>query len=64
MVDSEYCPDNCKSSKIRICAIRKNPEMLRLVFDHLKSKRMCQNAVIRYVIDQYRPEKICDKAIL
>ena len=38
--------------------------MLRLVFDHLKSKRMCQNAVIRYVIDQYRTEKICDKAIL
>ena len=41
MVDSEYSPDNYKSSKISIGAIIKNPEMLRFVSDHLKTKKMC-----------------------
>ena len=38
MVDSEYSTDNYKSSKISIGAIMKNPEMLRLVPDHLQTK--------------------------
>ena len=57
MVDSEYSSDNCKSSKISIGAIMKNPKMLRFVSDHLKTKKMCKHAVkklpfkIRYVPD-------------
>ena len=48
----------------------KNPEMLRFVPDHLKSKRMCKNAlkklqfVIRYVPHRYNTQEICDKFIL
>ena len=38
MVDSEYSTGNYKSSKISIGAIMKNPEMLRLVPDHLQTK--------------------------
>ena len=37
MVDSEYSTDNCKSLKIIVVAIIKNPEMLRFVPDHLKT---------------------------
>ena len=40
MVDSEYSTDNSKSSKISIEAIMKNPEMLRLVPNHLKTEKM------------------------
>ena len=45
MVDSEYSPDNCKSSKISIGGIIENPQMLRFVSDHLKTVNMCKNAV-------------------
>ena len=47
MVDSEYSRGNYKSLKISIGAIAiiKNPEMLRFVPDHLKTKRTCKNAV-------------------
>ena len=45
MVDSEYSPDNYKSSKISIGAIIKNPDMLKFVPDHLKTKKMCKHAV-------------------
>ena len=44
-------------------------EMLKFVPDHLKTKRMCKQAVkklpflIRYVLDQYKTQ-LCDKAIL
>ena len=57
MVDSEYSTGDCKSSKVRIGAMTKNLEMLRLVPDHLKSKKMCKYAVkklsfvIRYILD-------------
>ena len=45
MVDSEYSTDNCKSSKISIGAIMKNPEMLRLVPNHLNTKQIWKQAV-------------------
>ena len=44
--------------------------MLRFISDHLKAKKMCKNAakklpfVIKYVPDQYKTQKICDKANL
>ena len=40
MVDSKYSTDDCKYLKINIRAIMKNPEMLRLVPDQLKTKKM------------------------
>ena len=57
MVDSEYITDKYKSSKISIRTIITNPEILKFVSDHLKTKKMCKHAVkkspfvIRYVPD-------------
>ena len=59
-----------KSLKINIGTVMRNPEMLKFVPDHLKTKRMCKHAVrklpylLRYVRDQYKTQKMCDKAIL
>ena len=39
MVDSEYSPGDYIPSKISIGAVIKNPEMLKFVPDHLKSKK-------------------------
>ena len=47
-----------------------NPEMLKFVPDHLKTKKTCNNAainvlfVIIYVSDRYKTQKMCDKIIL
>ena len=46
-----------------------NPEMLKFVPDHLKTKKMCKNAITKlpdllgYAPDQYEAQKWCDKAI-
>ena len=45
MVDSEYSMDIYKSVKKSIGAVMKNPEMLEIVPDYLKSKKMCKHAV-------------------
>ena len=48
----------CKSEIIAIGTVLKNPEMLKFVFDHFKTKNMCKHAVkkirhlLRYVLDQ------------
>ena len=48
----------CKSVIIGIGTVLKNPKMLKFVFDHLKTKKMCKHAVkkihhlLRYVLDQ------------
>ena len=45
---------------------QKNPEMLRYILDHLKTKKMCKNAVkklpfiIRCVSDQYKTQEMCE----
>ena len=49
MVDSEYSPGNYKPLKISVGAIIRNAEMLRLVPDHLKTKKMCKHAVENYL---------------
>ena len=60
MVDSEYSAGNYKSSSISIRAKMKNSEMLKFVPDHLKTKKMCKDAVnklsivIRYVLSKYK----------
>ena len=38
--DDEYSPDNYKSLPISIEKTIKNPEILRFVPDHLKTKKM------------------------
>ena len=69
MVDSVYIAGDYKSSKISTATIIKNPEMLRLVPDHLKTKNMSkygvkkQTVVIKYVPDLYESQQMCDKAI-
>ena len=69
MVDSKYNRDNYKSLKKSVEAKIKNLEMLRLVPDHLNTKKMCKNAVeklpfiIRYVRGRYKTHEICEKAI-
>ena len=45
MIDREYTKYNYKPLKLRIGAIIKNPEMLRLVSDHRKTKKICNHAV-------------------
>ena len=55
MVDNEYSMDIYISVKISIRKVIKNIEMLKLVPDHLKTKKICKHAVkklsflIRYV---------------
>ena len=49
-----------KSVKLSIGTVMNNPEMLKFVPDHLKTKKMCKHAVkklpfvIRYLPDQYK----------
>ena len=62
--------DVYKTSNISIGTVMKNPETLKLVLDHLKTKKMCKYAVkkflclFRHVPDQYKTQRMCDKAIL
>ena len=70
MIDSEYSTNIFKSLNISIRTVMRNPEILKFVPDHLKTKKLCRHAVkklpylLRYVPDQYRTQKMCDKAIL
>ena len=48
MVDREYSVDFCKSVKITIGTEMKNPEMLKFVPDHLKTKKIWKHAVKNY----------------
>ena len=64
MADSEYRTGNYKFLKISIGTTIKDPEILRFVPDHCKTKRMCKHEVkklpfiIRYVPDQYKTQHI------
>ena len=48
MVDSEHNMDICKSVKISIGTVMRNPEMLKFVPYHLKTKTICKHAVNNY----------------
>ena len=67
MFDSENSTDNCKTLKISIGTIIKNPEMLKFVPDQLETKKTCKNAikkllfVTRHVSDRYKTQEMCDK---
>ena len=58
------------SVKVSIGTVMGNPEMLKFVLDHLKTRKMCKHSVkkltfpIRYVPHQYNNQQMCDKAIL
>ena len=62
MVDSGYSMDIYKSVKMNTGIGMRNPEMLKFVPDHLKTKKMCKHAVkklpypLRYVSDQYKTQ--------
>ena len=62
--------DIYKSLSNSIGTVMKNPEMLKFVPDHLKTKRICKHAVkklpylLRYVPHWYKTQQMCDKAIL
>ena len=45
MVDNECNMDIFKSVKISIGTVMRNPEMLKFIPDHLKTKKMCKHAV-------------------
>ena len=45
MVDGECSMDIYKSVKISTGTVMKNTEMLKLIPDHLKTKKMCKNTV-------------------
>ena len=64
MVDREYSTDDYKSSKISIEAIMKNPKMLKIVPYHLKTKKICKDAVkkLPFVI-RCKTQQKCGKAI-
>ena len=53
-----------------IDAVIKKSQMIGIVPDHLKTKKMCKNAVkkllfvVRYVPDRYKTKKMCDNVIL
>ena len=70
MVDRECSIDIYKSVKTSIGTVMKNPEMFKLIPEHLKTKKLCKHAVkklsflIRCVPDQYKTQQICDKAVL
>ena len=62
--------DNYKSLNINIGTVIKNSEMLKFVFDPLKTKKICKHLVkklpylLRYVPDQCKSKQMCDKTIL
>ena len=62
--------DIYKSLNITIGTVMRNPEMSKLIPDHLKTKKMCKYAfkklcyLLRYVPDQCKIQHMCDKAIL
>ena len=69
MGDSEYNSDDYRSPKISIGAIIKNPEILRLVPDKLKTKLIYKNAVKKIAFcnkicswSVCVTQQICDKA--
>ena len=55
MVDGEYSMKIYKSVKASIGTVMKNPEMLKFVLDHLKTKK-----VFNYTVQKVTcPNKIC-----
>ena len=56
--------DIYKFLNIIIGTVLKNPEMLKFVPDHLKTKKICKHAIkklhylLRYVPDQYKTQQM------
>ena len=63
MVDSEYSMNIYKTLKKSIGTVMRNPEMLKIVTDHLKTKKMCKY-VVKKLPFQYKTQQMFDKAIL
>ena len=50
MFDSKFSTDDYKSPKNSIRTVMKNPEILKFIPDHLKTKKMCKNPVKNYLL--------------
>ena len=55
MFDSEYSTGIYKSLNISIGTVMRNPEMLKFVPAHLKTKKMCKLEKLRFLI-RYVPD--------
>ena len=61
--------DVYQSLDISIGTVMKNPEIIKFVTDHLKTKKLCKHAVkklpylLRYVSDQYKTQQMYEKAV-
>ena len=59
-----------KSRNINIGIVMKNPEMSKFAPEYLKTNSICKHVVkklpylLRYVLDRYKTQQICHKAIL
>ena len=59
--------DVFKSLNISIGTVMKDSEMLKLVPNNFKTKKMCNHAVkklpylLRYVVDQYKTQKLYEE---
>ena len=47
MVENESSPNKYNILKISIVTVTKNAEMLKFAPGHLKTKKMCKNAVLK-----------------
>ena len=62
--------DVYSSLNISIGTVMKNSEVLEFFPDHLKTKTMCKESVqklpyvLRYVLDQYKAQRMRDKSTL
>ena len=57
MVDSEYSTNIHKSLNVSIGTVMRNPEMLKFVPGHLKTKKICKHAVKKLLfLIRYAPD--------
>ena len=47
MVENESSPNKYNILKISIATVTKNAEMLKFAPEHLKTKKICKNAVLK-----------------
>ena len=64
MVDNYNNPDNYKTLKISIGGIIKKPEMLKFLPDHLKTEKLCKNAVKKLPFVIFLIDIIIEKCVI
>ena len=59
MVESEYSENIYRSLNISIGTVKRNPQILQFVLDHLNEN----GGTLKYVPDCYKNQEICNKAV-